>query len=294
MNLERYTSYYDKIGKKYVVLNGNIFCEYNKMIIPIGSICKNYCEGIDYKNLFKNFPTAIMVRSTSGLKDNCNENWYSVICDKFKDLDEMNSKLRYQVKKGLNNCKVKKITPKYLADNGYRVFINAFNNYKGTNIPKVTKQDYYNDILSAEGYEDIIDYWGVFHDDILVAYSVNYKYGKDEVNYSTIKIDPKYLNKYPAYALIHEMNKYYLKENNFKFVNDGFRSISHESNIQEFLIKKFNFRKQEVTLNITYRWYLELFIKLTFLFKNSLSKIDKRIAAIYNLEDINRKNKRRC
>ena len=44
-------------------------------------------------------------------------------------------------------------------------------------------------------------------------------------------------------SLIRSLIKQYLNENNFRYVNDGAKSMSHDTNIQEFLIKKFKFRK---------------------------------------------------
>ena len=48
------------------------------------------------------------------------------------------------------------------------------------------------------------------------------------------------------------MNKYYLNENNFKYVNNGTRSISHQTNIHDFLIDKFKFRKAYCKMEIEY------------------------------------------
>lgn len=289
INLDRYKSYYDKNGIKYANIDGNIFCEYNKMIVPIGPINQEYNIAEYYTELFDIFPKSIMIRSISGIDESEENEWYAVICDNFIELEKMNSKLRYQVKKGLKNCVVKKISAEFLSKNGYSVFINAFNSYNKMKQPNITRESYCNEILKAKDFEDIIHYWGVFYEEKLVAYAINNIYGTEEVNYSVIKIDPQYLNIYPSYALIYRMNEYYLKEKKIKYVNDGFRSLYHDSNIQEFLIKKFNFRKQKIGLIIKYRWYFSIIIKLTYKFKGILGRIDRRVQAIYRLEDIARK-----
>lgn len=285
MNIERYKSYYEKIGRKYFEQNNNIFYVYNKMIVPVGPITKKYNK-LDYKELFNEFPNAVMIRTTSGIEKTEKNDWYAVICDDFKSLEEMNSKIRYQVKKGLKSCTVKKISIEFLAEHGYEVYISAFKSYKHTTIPNTSKGKFYNDIMLGKGFDDLIEYWGCFSEDKLIAYAINHIYGKEEVEYSVIKINPTYLKKYPIYALIYTMNEYYLKENEFKYVNDGFRSISHDTNIQDFLISKFNFRKQEVSIKIKYRWYLDLIIRYTFAFRNILRRIDRRINAIYTMEEI--------
>ena len=63
------------------------------------------------------------------------------------------------------------------------------------------------------------------------------------------------------------MNEYYLKEMNFDYINDGARSISHETNIQEFLIKKFKFRKAYCKLNVIYNLRIGFLVKLLYSFR---------------------------
>jgi len=49
------------------------------------------------------------------------------------------------------------------------------------------------------------------------------------------------------------MNEYYLAQKRFQYVNDGLRAISHETGIQDFLIKKFDFEKARTGLHVHYR-----------------------------------------
>ena len=55
-----------------------------------------------------------------------------------------------------------------------------------------------------------------------------------------------------------------LNENNFQYVNDGARSISHETNIQSFLIDKFRFRKAYCKLHIIYSKPINILIQILF------------------------------
>ena len=125
------------------------------------------------------------------------------------------------------------------------------------------------------------DYFAVYSrlendENKMIAYSSNLIEDKS-CNYKTIKFDPDYLSLYPSYALIHEMNKYYLNELSLDFVNDGARSISHDTNIQSYLIQKFDFRQAFCKLNIIYRWDIELLIKILFPFKNIIKKYNNKI-----------------
>ena len=60
------------------------------------------------------------------------------------------------------------------------------------------------------------------------------------------------------------MNQHYLNERNFRYVNDGARSISHKTNIQSYLIQKFKFRKAYCKLNIVYSKRIEVLINIIY------------------------------
>ena len=63
------------------------------------------------------------------------------------------------------------------------------------------------------------------------------------------------------------MNRFYLEERGVKYVNDGGRSITNHSNIQPFLIDKFNFRKAYCNFDIHYKWWLGMAIKCLYPFR---------------------------
>ena len=116
------------------------------------------------------------------------------------------------------------------------------------------------------------------------------------VNYSVIKLHPDYLKGYPSYALIYEMNRYYLNEKNVLYVHDGARSLGHETNIHDWLIKKFRFRKAYAKLHVIYRKDIFFLVKVLYSFQSLFYKLEtkiplvKKIAILLRHEDI----KRRC
>ena len=60
------------------------------------------------------------------------------------------------------------------------------------------------------------------------------------------------------------MNNFYLNKQGFRFVNDGARSISHETNIQNFLIDKFKFRKAYCRMHVMYSLKMSIVIRLLY------------------------------
>jgi hypothetical protein len=222
------------------------------------------------------------------------EFWY-VIKDSQEDLMSYKGNHRNQIKKGLKNCIVKKVSNNIIANDGYDVYKKAFLNYV-TGAILTTKDNFKKSILNSKEY----DFWAVFENiedktggvGKMIAYSQNI-IESNSVNYSTIKFHPDYLKLYPSYALFFEMNKYYVNEQNFFYVNDGARSILHDTNIQSFLIQKFKFRKAYCKLNVVYRWDVRLIVILLYPFRSLIAKFKgKRVLNKLNTllvqEDIRR------
>jgi hypothetical protein len=304
--VEKFAELYNRLGIRFEKVNGILWREYQRMVIPIGPAILDYTILKDEaKFLLAKFPHALLVRWTDGFKiidrevpdsslmriiNNPEKDWYAVILTQFKDLEELSSNTRSKIRRGLKKCTVERVVDaKFILENGYDVFISAFKRYRRTRVPNLTREDFKRRILILNNFEDIVHFWGVFHKDRLIAYSENYIYDNIEVSYSTIKFDPNYLNLYPSYALFYTMNKYYLKESKFKYVNDGFRNILHRTNIQKFLIEKFNFRKEYTNLYVFYNPYLSIYLKITFPMRNFLRKICPKLEALYTMEEIKRK-----
>ena len=288
-NLERYIEFFYKSGIKTKVVNNILWREYQRMAVPIGPVKFNYrISKEEAKFLLSEFPKAIMVRLTYDFDIPKNTGWYAVICDKLIDLSELPSNNRSQIRRGLRNCTVEKVDANFISKYGYDVYVAAFKRYKGVN--PIDEKNFIRNILITKEFVDIVHYWGVFEKDAgrLIAYAQNYIYDKIEVNYSTIKFHPDYLKHYSSYALIFSMNRYYLNEQQFEYTNDGFRSILHQTNVQDYLTQKFNFRRANAKLKIIYRSYLPIFLSISHPFKNILGKLHPKIKALYEIEEIRR------
>ena len=88
------------------------------------------------------------------------------------------------------------------------------------------------------------------------------------------------------------MNKYYLEEKRLKYVNDGARSITEHSNIQSFLIEKFNFRKAYCHLDITYKWWLTVLVKVLFPLRRFIPI--SKVRTVLRQEEYSLKSKKSC
>ena len=191
--------------------------------------------------------------------------WY-VIKDSFNGFEGLSSNTRNQVRKALKNCIIKRISKIEMQQGAYEVYKEAFRLYDTFIVP-ATKEEFLSNIDDEKN-----EYWGGYVDDKLVIYGQN-SVTNNHCEYNVVKIHPDYLKLYPSYALFYEMNKHYLEVRKLKYVCDGARSISHQTNIQDFLISKFKFRKAYCRLNVVYRKDIGILVKLLFPFKSILEKI---------------------
>lgn len=214
--------------------------------------------------------------------------WY-VIKDGGSSLDELSGNTRSKIRRGLKKLEVKRISKNELVDHGaYKVYLAANESYNHYVSP-MKEDDFNHQIFSYPDNE--CDLWGVFlkEDNSLVAYSQNLISNRS-CNYSIIKFHPLYLKHYLSYALFFEMNNYYLNELNYRYINDGARSIGHDTNIQKFLIEKFKFRKAYCNLEIYYskkvKYAIVLLYPIRYLFYKISFKSFKKIGVLLKQHEI--------
>lgn len=207
--------------------------------------------------------------------------WY-VIKDSFAGMDELSSKMRNQVKKSLKTYYVERISPDEFKRIGLSIYNSAQENYRIK--ASLVSQETINEMAAIADKGDV-DIWAVYTKEGRIPVAIAYNtVSSDCCEYNTMKCNPAYLRNstYPYYGLIFEMNRYYLQELGLKYVNDGARSITEHSNIQPFLIEKFNFRKAYCHLNIHYKWWFGLAVKCLYPFRKIIP--NHKVKSILNME----------
>lgn len=215
--------------------------------------------------------------------------WY-VIKDSFDGLDELSSNARTKIRKALKTYDIERVSAETMMKVGLPIFNAALQAYK-VKARVITQKELDNRIIK-EKETGTFEYWCVFEKESRKAVALSINCVTDNcAEYQTLKAIPEYLkgSTYPYYGLIYEMNRYYLEEKKLKYVNDGARSITEHSNIQPFLIEKFKFRKAYCKLQIKYRWWLGIFIKILYPFRNLIPIL--KVKAILYQEEMRRNQK---
>ena len=188
--------------------------------------------------------------------------WY-VIKDNYGGMEELKAKTRNQVKRGLANYTIRRITTEELLSHGYDIYCAAAASYKVA-FTAPSFSSFKNRIQNTNA---IVELWGAYNArEEMVAFAVN-EIIDNYCYYQIMKANPEDTKNYVYYALIFEMNRYYLQECHMQFVLDGARSITEHSNMQPFLESKFNFRKAYCHLKIYYTWWFGIIVKCLYPFR---------------------------
>jgi hypothetical protein len=232
-------------------------------------------------------------RWTSDFDCDKETNFWHVIQDTPLEINDYSPKTRNQIRRSLKKCNVKKVKKEEIIKFGYNSYYSAFQKYN-TYLSPLSEDEFICSILllGAEW-----EFWGIYDlNEMMIGYSQN-KIVKDYCDYSIMKFHPDYLKSRPSEALIYTMNQYYLNERNFRYINDGARSISHDTNIQEFLIKKFKFRKAYCKLNIIYNSRIGFLVKFLYSFRLPLKLLNfgpfVKLNILLNQEKIRRSYEKR-
>ncbi len=212
---------------------------------------------------------AYFARWTTNFDFKKETNFWYVINDTPMLIHDYSKNTRSKIRRGLKRCQVKLVDKEEIKKVGFLAYRKAFLRYK-TNIHPKSYEDFKSEIDRLEG---VWHFWAIYNsDNVLIGYSQN-KIFENYCDYSTVKFHPDYLNLYPSYALFFTMNRYYLNQHNFKYVNDGAKSMSHDTNIQNFLTQKFKFRKAYCKLHLQYRPVIKLIVNTLFPFRFLISRI---------------------
>ena len=269
----------------------NNWREYNGALIPVLAPHLSITEkDKEILTLIKKTNT-YFARYTSNFDSTKERFFWYVINDHRVNITDYDTKTRNQIRKGLKMCNVKRLIKEEFSEFGYEVYKKAFQKYKTFN-KIISRRSFKEQILKLDKNWDI---WGVFDlQGTLIGYSINSI--KDNVcEFSSTKFHPDYLKSRPSEALFYTMCDYYLNERRFKYIHNGTRSIAHHTNIQEFLIKKFKFRKAFCLLHVLYPTEIKIIVKILYPFRYMISLINldlfQKMGIVLKQEEIIRKQK---
>jgi hypothetical protein len=210
--------------------------------------------------------------------------WYTA-CNSY-EIANLSRHTRYEIRRAHKGCVVRLTDPVWLAANGYECYAAAFARYR--NQRAESTKHFQENLLGDVGGP--FEFWAVFIQEKLAGYA-KCVVGNDYAVTVVCKLHPDYLSFYPAYALVDSMLRVYVTDGH-KTVSNGFRSIAHDTNMQEFLLK-FGFRRVYCDLRVVYRPALGSCVKCLYPLKSVVDRIPdihltSRVKALLSQEKIRR------
>ena len=232
----------------------------------------------------------LLVRNTYDFDRPEETTFWNLIKDHYGGLEELSGNTRKKVRRSLEKIEFRKISNDFIKSLGYPILKASFEDYpiRDRNMTLHTFESYMDECREKD-----YDYWGLFdYDDDRFIGFFTVMLWKDACEYGLVAVLPEYKRKstaYPYYGLFHTMNQYYLQEKGLRYVTDGARSITEHSNIQDFLIEKFHFRKSYCRLAVHYNWWMKLAVKMLYPIRKIITL--PRMKAILNMEAMQRGQK---
>lgn len=223
--------------------------------------------------------------------------WWYCLKETYSPLEELSSKQRNRIKKGLANCTVT-LMPRHeaatYAEVVYQIAKDSFSDYPKQYRPAIHKEDYVRWLSNLPENQDIwlcqLNETGEY-----IGYAM-FEEIDGYVSSQHVKVPTIHLTTQANAAIAYTTQEYYLHTRPTKcdFVLDGERPIKHQTNYQDFLIHKVNFRYAYCHLHIAYAPYIQPIIKILYPFRKIwkyLGKCNKLFYNIYcvlNMEEIHR------
>lgn len=211
-----------------------------------------------------------LARWTTEFDKSPHSEWYYIIKDTPFDISTLKAKRRYEITKGIRNFTFRKINPADYADAIYHVLEEAYNVYPTRYRPKLTEERK-NNITKWDTLSNNV--FGLFDkNNNLVSFIVVGNSGT-HYNLNVLKTIPSVEKYHANAAILYHMLMFYGDELKYKYISNGERTINHETNFNDYLIKYFGFKKVYATLHLKYFFPINIIIAMSYPWRNIIKKI---------------------
>lgn len=212
-------------------------------------------------------------------------NYYHIIQDRFYDIDELPSKsTRKNLRKSLSMYTYKLATKEEMHTYGFQVEREGCKRI-GKKL-EYTEEEFHQYV--DQTYADGNEFWLGFSKETSEPAMLEYiTIMSDHVIESAERLSYKYTKHNPTYGLNYLLTKHYLIDKGYKYIDAGAVSLTEHSNVQDFLIDKFCFRRAYCRVQIYMNPLLKAFITTLKPFKFLFQSSDrfKGLFQLYNMLD---------
>lgn len=241
------------------------------------SIWKNQSGGIPF-----------LARWTSDFDCGYETEWWYCIKDTVFDITSINSKRRYDIKKGEKFFYVEKIEPEDYINAILEVKKAAFSAYPKEYRPEITEENNLREISLWKG-KDVFAAFNIETKE-MGGYAV-FSHKNGYIEWEILKTKPN-CEKYNINAIIGArcLEFYENKLQQGILIIDGERNILHQTNFQDYLIRYFCFRRAYCHVHVRYPQGIRQVVNILYPFRNSIKnfkgKFARRVYAVLFMEEI--------
>ena len=257
-------------GYKTLTVGGIDWYEYRGFLTP--AYLPHSIPVINVHNAKKAVQCAgkAFVRWDSHFGQVTNTEWWYIVKEGTWSLEQCGQKTKYGIKRGQKRFNARLVSCEEILQHGYEVCEQAVKQYGDTG--ELPSRDQFEKKVQGAQTTGGLEFFGVFCGTTLVGFAENYVQG-NACLWESIYYHPDYLRDYSGYALIDSMLDHYLNNMRMLYVSDGCRSIYHQTNIQNHLIKNYNFTKKYSLLQIYYTPLMRVSINSLYLFRHGINLI---------------------
>ena len=203
--------------------------------------------------------------------------WWCIIKDTPFDIMSLKSNRRSLITRGLKRVDVKVIIPADYAEQMSNILVKEWKYYDDSYEEGNDRQKLTDDFkkMTTENLGNA-EYLGAFlkDTDTMIGYAI-YNLFDDWIEYSVVKTDPEYLNTQVHAALAYFGVERYMRPG-IKYIHGGWRTMIHESNYQEYLMKNFGFRKAYCKLHIQYRPLMQIAVNVLYPLRGMIKNVKNK------------------
>ncbi len=227
---------------------------------------------------------AYIARWTDNFDKGEETNWWYVIKDTKFDIDSLKSKRRYEINKGKKNFEVIRVKASDYKKELFVVTKEAYLSWPEKYRPKVDDEAFFKQI--DEWNNDVVYIGKDRETGKICAYTYLHEY-TEHLEFNVLRVIPSFEKKAINAAMVAQLVEDYNDRLGHSFyINDGQRSIRHETAFQDYLEKYFGFRKAYCDLHVMYRFPLNIAVKLLYPFRDRLGngKLSSNIKGVLRME----------
>ncbi len=282
--MDRYISWLKQTNQPLFEIAGTYWRPYHKALVPASLKPEPIHLSAQQARKLLEQSGAPFLRYFSRTVKHPTAFWYTA-CREYI-FNNLPQKVRCHIRRGYKDCRVERVDPVWLADNGYACYKAAFSRYR--NGEPESKEEFEDMSRGAAGGP--FEFWGAFVGNHLAGFT-KCAVGQDYSACLVMKLDPEYIHLSTASALHDTMLRTYVEEQR-KIVYAGFRSVVHETNTHDFL-KKFGYSRVYCDLQVVYRPAVEACVNLLYSCRSLLDRVPANslktnLQGLLNQEEIRR------